>query len=526
MKNYYQRRKKMKITKLISLLCALCMLISMFAACAETGSGSETTEENAATEAVATEPEVTKDPNYDDNGYIICKLPETVKFDGETISILCWEDVERPEFEILEAETGLDIVKDAIYERNIATEARLGVTLDWTETPGDSNDLKAFVNYVQNCYNGGTFFDIIATYSRTAASLSCSGLLEDLNAVEDNHLDFNMPWWPEAMLETASIKDSLFFVSGDISTNLLHMMYAIYYNMDMLSDLGLEDPVKMVDSKTWTIDALIEMTKGLYLDLDSTQDRSNDDRYGFCSNYFHLEAFYSGSGLKLLEPATDGKVLKISDDYLSQKTVDLVDKLSSWFKLGDTFINPPGGSLPNDLVFAEGRALFTQNRVYIADAQYGGGKLRNADWEYGILPNPLYDADQEDYITLIGNPFTFWCVMRGARDASMSTAVMEVLCSEGYRKTSPALFENNMKYRYTPDSSNKGDGARMFDIIRDHVSFDLGRFFAAEMNYISEKPLRAALDGSSWTTAGKQQTNALKKNLADLNKGLAKALGE
>jgi hypothetical protein len=108
----------------------------------------------------------------------------------------------------------------------------------------------------------------------------------------------------------------------------------------------------------------------------------------------------------------------------------------------------------------------------------------------------------------------------------MSTAVMEVLCSEGYRKTSPALFENNMKYRYTPDSANKGDGARMFDIIRDHISFDLGRFFAAEMNYISEKPLRAALDGSSWTTAGKQQANALKKNLADLNKGLAKALGE
>ena len=116
--------------------------------------------------------------------------------------------------------------------------------------------------------------------------------------------------------------------------------------------------------------------------------------------------------------------------------------------------------------------------------------------------------------------------MRGARNASMSTAVMEVMGSEGYRKTSPALFENNMKYRYTPDSSNKGDGARMFDIIRENISFDLGRFFAAEMNYISEKPLRAALDGASWSTAGKQQTNALKKNLADLNKGLANALGE
>ena len=268
------------------------------------------------------------------------------------------------------------------------------------------------------------------------------------------------------------------------------------------------------------------MTADLYQDADQSGKASDDDIYGFTSNYFHLEAFYSGSGMKLLEPATDGKVLKISDDYTSQKTVDLVDKLAAWFKQGDTYVNPAGGNLKNDLVFADGRALFTQNRVYIADAQYGGGKLRNADWEYGILPNPLYDENQENYITLLGNPFTLWCIMDNAADPSMSTAVIECMASEAYRKTTPALFENNMKYRYTPDVANKGDSTRMFDIIHDTISFDLGRMFAAEMNYMSERPLRAALDGLSWVTAGKQQTNALKKNLADLNKGLAAALGE
>ena len=516
----------MKFTKLISLLCALVMLLSLFAACADTGETDVTTDTVATTEAPLAQPEVTKDPNYDDQGYLKSKLPEDLNYGGEEISILVWEDVERPEFEVLENETGLDIVVDAIYERNNATEANLGVKLVWTEQPGDSNDLKAFVGYVQNCYSSGVFYDVIATYSRTAASLSANGLLTDLNTVENSYLDLDMPWWPEAMLETCSIKDSLFFVSGDVSTNLLHMMYAIYYNMDMLKNLQLEDPVKLVDNKTWTIDKLIEMTADVYQDADQSGKQSDDDIYGFTSNYFHLEAFYSGSGMKLLEPATDGKVLKISDDYLSQKTVDLVDKLGSWFKQGDTYVNPAGGNLKNDLVFAEGRALFTQNRVYIADARYGGGKLRQADWEYGILPNPLYDESQEDYITLIGNPFTLWCIMDGAADPSMSTAVIECMGSEGYRKTTPALFENNMKYRYTPDSANKGDGTRMFDIIHDNISFDLGRMFAAEMNYISEKPLRAALDGLSWTTAGKQQVNALKKNLADLNKGLANALGE
>ena len=515
----------MKFTKLISLLCALVMLLSLFAACAETGSTDETTEEIASTEAIATEPEETKDPNFDDEGYRKSTPPE-LDYKGEEINLLVWEDVERPEFEVLESETGLDIVKDAIYERNIKVESTLGVKFVWHEQAGDSNDLKAFVSYVQNCYSSGVYYDIIATYSRTAASLSANALLTDLNTVDNSYLDFDMPWWPETMLETCSIRDSLFFISGDISTNLLHFMYAIYYNMDMLKNLGLEDPVAMVDNKTWTLDKLIEMTADLYQDADQSGKASDDDIYGFTSNYYHLEAFYSGAGMKLLEPATDGKVLKISDDYTSQKTVDLVDKLASWFKQGDTYVNPAGGNLQNDLVFAEGRALFTQNRVYIADAQYGGGRLRNADWEYGILPNPLYDENQENYITLLGNPFTLWCIMDNAADPSMSTAVIECMASEAYRKTTPALFENNMKYRYTPDSANKGDGTRMFDIIRENISFDLGRMFAAEMNYMSERPLRAALDGASWVTAGKQQVNALKKNLADLNKGLANALGE
>ncbi len=510
--------------KLISLLCAAAMLLSILAACADVGGEDTTAPEGSAGDATtAITPEETKDPNYDDDGYLKGSLPADLKYDGETVSILYWKDVERPEFEILENETGLDIVKDAIYERNIATEDRLGITFEWVGQVGNSNNLAAFVGFVENASSSGAFYDIIASYSRTSASLSANGLLQDFNTIENSYLDLEKPWWPDAMLETCSMKDSLFFISGDISTNLLHMMYAIYYNMEMLESLDLEDPVKLVDSKTWTMDALFEMTSDVYTDLDQSGTPTDADRFGFTSNYFHLEAFYSGSGLKLLEPGEDGDTLKISPDYTSVKTVDLVDKLSAWFDEGDTYVNPSGGKLGNDLVFYEGRALFTQNRVYIADASYAGGKLRNADWEYGILPNPLYDESQEDYITLLGNPFTLWCVMKGAADTSMSTAVIECLASEAYRKTSPALFEMNMKYRYTPDSANKGDGARMFDLVRDKISFDLGRMFAAEMNYISEQPLRTAMAGNSWATVGTQMVRALNKKLASLNEGLEKA---
>ena len=516
-----------KFARIIAALCALVMLLSCFAACAETGDETVTTE-NASTEAApaettAVDPDADK---YDKDGYWKDDLPEELDYKEEIISILYWLDVERPEFEVLEEETGVDMVKDAIYNRNLAVEDRLGVKFEWTGVNGDNGDRSKFASYVQNCFSGGTYYDIIATYSRTSAMLCVSGLLEDLNQIEDSYLNFSQPWWPKCMVDTCSIDDSLFFISGDISTNILHFMYAIYYNMDLLKDLQLQNPVELVDNHKWTLDALIQMTSDLYVDLDQDGSPSGGDQYGFCSSYFHLDAFYSGSGLRLVEDDPEG-ILKISDDFYSQKAIDLADKLGSWFNTGNTYVSRRADSFDEDQPFVEGNAVFIQNRVYLADAQYakGTGPMREVDWEFGILPTPLYDESQEEYITLLGNPISLWSVMSNARDPQMSSAVIECLASEAYRKTSPALFENNMKYRYTPDTQGKGDSARMFDIVRENINFDLGRIFSNSLSYMSEMPSDAAANRTSWATIMKQQQVALTRAMKTLNKSLEEIVG-
>ena len=512
-------------TRIIAMLCALVMLVACFASCAETGND-DTTSGQAST-TVSAEPVETTDPRYDDQGYWKDDLPDELDYKNETVSILYWSDVERAEFEITEDEADSDMVKEAIYRRNLATEERLGVTFEWVGQEGNSSKRANFTNYVLNCYSGGTYYDIIATYSRTAGMLLTNGLIQDLNSIEDSYINIEQPWWPASMVDTCAIDNSLFFVSGDISTNVLHFMYAVYYNMDMLNNLGLSDPVAMVDNKTWTIDALIELSSELYQDLDQSGDQSDLDQYGFCTTYFHLDAFYTGSDMMCLVPGTD-TYIAISEDYFGQKTVDLVDKLSAWFKAGDSYINPYGGDVDYDTPFEEGNCLFCLNRVYMADNEYGKGTapLRNADWEYGILPVPLYDESQENYITVVGNPFTLWSVMQNAKDPSMSTAVIECLASEAYRKTSPTIFENNMKYRYTPDAAGKGDSARMFDIVRESIAFDLGRIFSDSMSMMSELPSRTASQTGSWATMKAQYERTFKRSLSDLNKSLEKVLDQ
>lgn len=505
--------------RIIAMLCALVMLVAAFAACAETGSGNSTTDT-----AAPVNPEQTGPATHDKDGYLLDDLPEDLNYKQETVTVLYWSDAERAEFEILEEEAkDGDMVKEAIYKRNITTEDRLGITFEWIGQKGNSGNRGAFTNYVGNALSGGTYYDVIATYSRTAGMLLVNGYIQDLNKIENSYLNTDKPWYPRAMLDACSIRDSLYFVSGDISTNVLHFMYAVYYNIDMFKDLQLDDPIAKVDSKKWTLDEMINYTKDIYSDLDQDGSTSSGDRFGFTSIYYHLDALYTGSDLTLVEQDKDA-FLKISDDFFSEKTISLVDKLGAWFKTGDTYVSAKSASVPYATPFEEGNALFCLNRVYMADQEYHEGALRNADFEYGILPVPLYDDSQENYITVVGNPFTLWCVMERAKDPSMSTAVIECMGSEGYRKTSPALFENNMKYRYTPDEAGKGDSARMFDIIRESIFFDLGRIFSDSLNLMSEDPSNAAAQMQSWASASKVQKKTLTAAMKKLNAALEKVI--
>ena len=153
----------------------------------------------------------------------------------------------------------------------------------------------------------------------------------------------------------------------------------------------------------------------------------------------------------------------------------------------------------------------------MADAQNSCG-LNAVDWSYGIVPVPLYNEDQENYVTVMGNPFTLYAIGNGCSDPSRSTAVLEVLASEAYRRTTPAIFEVNMKLRYAKDNID----AQMFDIIRSTVSYDLGRIYSDDLLFMSEMPSKAAVAGTSWNTALQSKVNGLtikiNKIVSDLEK--------
>ena len=475
------------------------MTAPAFLSCSESGANEETAAETDGSAPSADgeiAAEETVDDSIDENGYLKDDLPDELDFAGQEIKLLYWSDVENQEF-TAEEFTG-EIVNDAIYQRNLNVEDDLNVKYTWIGTPGNGGNIDAYVAKVRESHTAGdNAYDIYASYSRTIMASVINGFTTNLE--DAPYLDFDKPWWPDNLLKESTINNHLYLVSGDISTNVLHMMYCVYYNRQLLEDYQLENPTDLVFENRWTLDALVSMSTGAYLDLNGNTKKDIDDQFGFTITDFHNDAFYTGSDLKLVEHDAE-KILIVSPDFFGEKSVSVIEKLGPWETSNDVYV---GGDY--EIPFTEGRSVFTINR-----AHYASKALRDSELSYGIVPVPKYDEAQADYRTVMGNPVTLYSISVSTPYKDICAAVLECMASNGYRLTTPAIFENNMKAKYSTDNIN----AQMYDIVRESVSFELGRFMNKYLSNITDIFFAALVkNDANWGTTAAKYSKPLEKQM-------------
>ena len=125
---------------------------------------------------------------YDSEGYLKDELPSNLNYNNAEIRVLHWTEMDIGEFN--PAEDTKYTIEKAIWERDRTVEERLGFIFEWVPTKGHWPSESQFLTTVQNAMSGGEEmrYDIIATYSQTAALISTRGLVLDLN--ENDYLDW------------------------------------------------------------------------------------------------------------------------------------------------------------------------------------------------------------------------------------------------------------------------------------------------------------------------------------------------
>jgi len=500
----------------LSMGLALLTCLSALLSCGTSGDGEEsmatTTAANTTSVSEQTTTALETESPYDVNGYLKDTLDHTLNYNGKEISILYWNDVTDAEFEI--EEMSGDLVKDALYNRNAAVEERLGIQFAWTGTPGDNSNQKTYVQEVTNDVNSGGVYDIYASYSMVAATITLQGYTRNL--MELNHLDFDMPWWPSSLTETTTIKDRLYFCSGDISTNMIHYIYCIFFNKNMASELNMADLYELVNDGKWTLDKMAECSALAYSDLNGDAVANMSDRFGISiTKDVYFDAFFLGAGLRTVSKDADGNLI-MAEEFSSDKTVRTLEKVVNIFHENNYAASPATLKSVDENIFASNRTLFLLNTFRTA-ASFSSG---DSSLTYGVLPLPKLDEVQENYATSMGFPYTLYSVSHALsdEDAQIMGAVLECMASESHRQVTPALFEITMKLKYASGE----DDSHVYDLIRNSVYIDIGRVFCAPLNNVPYSLFRSACTSgqTNWTSRIKGESKPFGKKLTDITQSL------
>jgi hypothetical protein len=450
-----------KTLRIIALLLSLLTVLALCAACAESNDPEDSTAgpSGADTTAGVGGPETTVEETlYEEDD-----LDESYNFDT-TITIYLWSDYRMTEFY---AEENGDIINDAVYHRNIKVANRLGIEFAFVEAKGDSSNSKNWISAAENDRAADNDYDIYAGYSRSLPLMSLKGMTTNLLSHEAFSVE--KPWWPEALTSECTIKNQLYFSTGDIATSMLWYMNGFMYNKDLYKQYisNEKTPLDMVLNNEWDMNTFFSMVKDIYTD-NGDSIKNGLDFFGATMYSTDIDAFQIGAGITSLEKTEDGG-LRISEKWQSQTCADICELLGNYIKEPGIYAATSDARTP----FFNQTSIFHLDRLFLIKGVDNGNSEDKVEFSCGVVPVPKYDKEQEKYHTNLGNPYTIYGVNASTPDLEAAVTTLEAMASENYRSVTPAVFEVAMKVRYTDDPQT----AQVFDILKAGISFDVGKLY-------------------------------------------------
>ncbi|MBE6561145.1 MAG: hypothetical protein E7662_08455 [Ruminococcaceae bacterium] len=444
--------------RIASLFLVLAMLTSALTACAGDPAQPDETSAADTTTAADSAAETTSPPETEASAYNY--LPEK-NYNGYKYRILYQNSIRYYPRQIDPTEQNGDIVNDSAYERNMAVETKYNV-----KTVGYPMSQNEILNGARNHVKAGDdAFDVYYGVIAHMASFTNEGNAIDLAKME--YIDLSQPWYNQDINAGMNIKGKQYIVSSEFINVLLANTYAMYFNKRIAyNELKLPDLYELALDGKWTFDKFIEMTKGATRDLDGDGKMTHTDTYGYGA--FKIKqgalAMQYGMGQFTTDFDENGDPrLILNSDRMAQ----VVGKINNLTTGGEFYLGGSGETTEISL-FKEGRILFLTAIFMQTDLN-----MRDMADEYGILPHPKLNEDQDKYYTVINTECFMYSVPITVKDQECSTVLFEAYSYEGYKYVYPGYYELALKTKYSHDDVS----ARIYDLIMGNRIVDFGFVF-------------------------------------------------
>ncbi|MBO7403784.1 MAG: hypothetical protein J6V24_02380, partial [Clostridia bacterium] len=117
-------------------------------------------------------------------------------------------------------------------------------------------------------------------------------------------------------------------------------------------------------------------------------------------------------------------------------------------------------------VYTEGTGTFQTGGALFCNALLKSAEnFRDMTDDFGFLPSPKLDEEQEYYRNLVGDCNLFTVIPVTTPRAEMAGAVLEALNAQTYRTVTPAWYEVTLKCKYSRDLLSSD----IIDLIHDSI---------------------------------------------------------
>lgn len=474
--------------KFLAISLALLLLLAALAACTD-GTTNETNEPTGTTGADdGVTDVVTVETNENGEEKIEVDL-EDLDFQGMSIGIAArHEDRYRREFSM---DTITDPVDQKVFTRNSQIEKELGLKMVFIPSP-DFWTTDGIISVVTTEYQSGVTsqMDIVAPYAAYAVTPSLRGYYVNLAGDDMTYLDITKGHWNQTYVKNALCYDQLYYIVGDLNLTVYDKAIACFANMDLAqaNDINPDEIYQTVLDGDWNYDYFYNILNNFtYLD-------ENDNNTVDVNDIVPITTIWSSEGCDGFSHAWEIQFMQEEDDGSHTLTIDGNTKLAQGVAKMQEMYGVQGALLLSGVgpsfeqCFLPGRALFDIDIIYRnADVN---NKLRNVDFEYAILPLPMYDDAQTEYHTTAQDAYnTMSVIAHHPEKFEAISATLELLANKSYNTVRPFYIEKMVKATYISGANQ----VKMIELVMNGVTFDTATIYNGQVNSVALSLWRACI---------------------------------
>lgn len=385
---------------------------------------------------------------------------EMMQWSGETFNVRTVE-LSNARMQLDFEEISDDPVDLAVYYRTAYLEQVMGIDfIDTVDKDYYSSGFTPIDTLIEAGDNTFHMFNVRCIESIASWSNGNIYTFDELK-----YVNLDKGYWAQDLNPGLTLLGEQYTAVGAADLNVYDFMFTLLFSKQVFEERGLPNLYKLVESGEWTVDKMSEVMKNSYFDENSSDTRDSSDFYGYLADGRMVIPHFlvSCEALSVTKDSDDYPNVNFSDDHfyeVLQKVFVIMWDEENWFE------NYSGDNdVPSQCI-----TMFSQNQALFLDCSFNFvPNLRSMETDFGIVPYPKWDTEQEDYHSRVSYFFSL-VVPNTCPNVDLTSAVLEIMNCYSQNEVIPAYYDQSLQGKIARDEESQA----MLDIIFTHRIADLG----------------------------------------------------